>query len=295
MGEAMTPDEFAQKITGVTLSTLDAVSRQRLLDVFNELDGNGNGILERSEAVRAATGDVFTAQGWINGNVIATAHAADATNNTSITGNTILSAIQGLQATAAQQLTLLNAQLNAASQNVVTGQTFSGVNGTVFSSGATVNNNMLQALNKIVYNTKLIVDNTSYSASWGTGSTHSGHPDNTGIFAQGGIASPGMPIIYGEHHPQGPFFGTVGSQPIAITPAMPSFGGANDNGNAALLAEVKRLNDKIDRLERVVAGSGANVARAVIEGTDKVADKVDDQTGTLAAQERQSNRQRKVA
>jgi hypothetical protein len=111
-------------------------------------------------------------------------------------------------------------------------------------------------------------------------------------FAQGGIASPGMPIIFGEHNPRGPFLGTVGSSPVAITPGMPSFGGANDN---ALLAEVKRLNDKIDRLERVVAGSGANVARAVIDGTDKVADKVNDQTDTLAAQERQNNRQRKVA
>jgi hypothetical protein len=235
MGEAMTPDEFAQKITGVTLSTLDSVSRQRLLDVFNELDGNGNGILERSEAIRAASRDTSnnvndntSATWWMNGTVLGTTGAVQG-------GNTILSAIQGLQATAAQQLTLLNAQLNAASQNVVTGQTFTGVNGTVISNGATVNNNLLQAMNKAVYNLKLIVDNTSYIASWGVGSTHSGHPDNTGIFAQGGIASPGMPIIYGEHHPQGPFFGTVGSQPIAITPAMPSFGGANDNG--ALLAE----------------------------------------------------------
>jgi hypothetical protein len=104
---------------------------------------------------------------------------------------------------------------------------------------------MLQALNKIVYNTKLIVDNTSYVASWGTGSTHSGHADNTGIFAQGGIASPGMPIIYGEHHPQGPFFGRVGAQPIAITPAMPSFGGANDNSEMrALRQEVKELRKR---------------------------------------------------
>jgi hypothetical protein len=34
--------------------------------------------------------------------------------------------MQGLQSTANQQLSLLNAQLNAASQNVVTGQTFHG-------------------------------------------------------------------------------------------------------------------------------------------------------------------------
>jgi hypothetical protein len=295
MGEAMTPDEFAQKITGVTLSTLDSVSRQRLLDVFNELDGNGNGILERSEAVRATTADVYTAQNWINGNVIATAHAANDTNNTSIAGNTILSAIQGLQGTANQQLTLLNAQLNAASQNVVTGQTFTGVNGTVISSGQTVNNNMLQALNKIVYNTKLIVDNTSYSASWNATPTHSGHPDNTGIFAQGGIASPGMPIIYGEHHPQGPFFGTVGSQPIAITPAMPSFGGANDNGNAALLAEVRALRAEVASFRKENGINTINAAGNVCVEVKATTGAVKAQTDTLAAQERQSKRQRKVA
>jgi hypothetical protein len=226
-------------------------------------------------------------QTWINGNVIATAHAANDTNNTVVAGNSILSAIQGLQATAAQQLTLLNAQLNAASQNVVTGQTFTGVNGTVISSGATVNNNMLQALNKIVYNTKLIVDNTSYSASWGTGSTHSGHPDNVGIFAQGGTIPPYGVGLVSEH--LNPTFLRAGPEPIHVFPGAPS------NDNSATVAELRRLNEKFDRLERVVAGSGANVARAVIEGTDKVADKVDDQTDILAAQERQSSRQRKVA
>jgi hypothetical protein len=84
-----------------------------------------------------------------------------------------------------------------------------------------------------------------------------------------------MPIIFGEHNPRGPFLGTVGSSPIAITPGMPSFGGANDNG--ALLAEVKRLNDKIERLETDCRRQrGERRSELSIEGSDKVADTVDD-------------------
>jgi hypothetical protein len=171
MGEAMTPDEFAQKITGVTLSTLDSVSRQRLLDVFNELDGNGNGILEKSRPSGRHTQGVNTTRHGADNNLLSGTPTPRCNS-----GNTILSGDPGdCKLRQQQQLQLLNAQLNAASQNVVTGQTFTGVNGTVISS-QTVNNNMLQALNKIVYNTKLIVDNTSYVRHGASAPTHSGHP-----------------------------------------------------------------------------------------------------------------------
>jgi hypothetical protein len=289
MGEAMTQDEFALKLTGMTLNTLDSVSRARLLDVFNELDGNGNGILERSEAVRAATQGVqATTQATANNLNISTPGSIAAEEQWHSQQNGLM---QGLQSTANQQLSLLNAQLNAASQNVVTGQTFTGVNGTVINSGQTVNNNMLQALNKIVFNTKLIVDNTSYVASWGTGSTHSGHADNTGIFAQGGIASPGMPIIYGEHHPQGPFFGRVGAQPIAITPAMPSFGGANDNSEMrALRQQVKELTEQVAAFRKENGVNTMNAARHVGEKVEENTEAVSDGMGKVAFETRQAAR-----
>jgi hypothetical protein len=114
-------------------------------------------------------------------------------------------------------------------------------------------------------------------------------------FAHGGIAQPGQSIIYGEHHPQGPFFGRVGAEPIAITPAMPSFRGGGANDNSELLAEVKRLNGKIEHLEAVIAGSDA-MTRKVIEGNgDKVKGAVESQTDKRNAQARQSDRVRKTA
>jgi len=86
-----------------------------------------------------------------------------------------------------------------------------------------------------------------------------------------------------------------GNRPITV--AAPVFRGGNDNGrsDAALLARIDKLTAQVEVLQKVVAGSGANIARAVVEGTDKVAGRVDDQTDALAAQERQSNRQRKVS
>lgn len=163
------------------------------------------------------------------------------------TGNAILAALQGLQTTASSQLTILNSNFGQAS---TTGS----------SPGVPDANNLtgsaIDALRKIVYNTGIIANNTHGSANKGTGT-----------FAQGGTLAPFGIGIFGEHHPQGPFIARAGSQPIPITPSMPSFaGGANDN--SAVVAVVKQLIARIGQLE-------ARLVQAEVAGAEHVAAKVD--------------------
>lgn len=90
-------------------------------------------------------------------------------------------------------------------------------------------------------------------------------------FAEGGLAPANSMFMYGEHHPQGPFFGRTGSQPIAITPNMPVMGMAsNDNGAvvARIAALERALTAALDRLALVTAAGAEHVR----EGVDDVVD-----------------------
>jgi hypothetical protein len=82
-------------------------------------------------------------------------------------------------------------------------------------------------------------------------------------------------------------------RPLNVVAPVFRGGGGGDNGsNAALLAEVKRLNEKIDRLEKVVAGSAARGAQATVETGERIIGATDRQTEALASVERQKLRAR---
>jgi hypothetical protein len=189
------------------------------------------------------------------------------------TANSILSALQGLQNTSTAQLQIL-----AASNTATAFGTRDKPAGTPFENAPTVNvqNSMLSALNKIAFNTYAISFNTAQIVAAQAGSA----PWKIGNFATGGIAQPGQSIIYGEHHPQGPFFGRVGSQPIAITPAMPSLpGAANDNG-WQIVAELRRNHDA---LVRVLSAVGAAIVNAETKSGKEVADALVGALGSYTA------------
>jgi hypothetical protein len=104
-------------------------------------------------------------------------------------------------------------------------------------------------------------------------------------FAGGGIAQPGMPIIYGEHHPQGPFSGIVGSQPVAITPNMPGF--SNDNSGViselrAVKAELAALRKENARLMEGQARAGREDAGEIVGAVHSAGDKTE-RAGRMAA------------
>jgi hypothetical protein len=253
----------------LTAAALAKEDKGNLLKVFNELDGNGNGILEKSEAIKSAT------QG--------TASNTDATATNTGGGPPLGHETQWHSQEFGTMTSLLDTSktlLQTIQNQLVTSSINGGLLGLGGANSAVPNNNnLLTALNKIVYNTAQTAIATSFIAGATTG--------HTAAYAAGGtIPAFGLGLV-SEH--LNPTFLRAGPEPIHVFPGTPS------NDNSALLAEVKRLNDKIDRLERVVAGSGANIARAVVESGAHVADTVETQTDTLAAQERQSSRQRKVA
>lgn len=179
--------------------------------------------------------------------------------NQLVSSNSILSAIQGLQSTANSTLGVL--------QNAFVAAPLQGLAGT-FNVATSNGDAVITALRKIVYNTGAIAINT-YTSSLAQGGFRA-----YGTFAEGGIAHPGQSIIYGEHHPQGPFFGTVGPNPIAVTPGMPTF--ANDNGEMraireVLLAMAAALRDLGDDVRR----TGVAGATHVREGIDQIVEQLE--------------------
>jgi hypothetical protein len=289
MGQSMTFAQFVQGITGNTLSTIDAPSGIRLQNVFNELDGNGNGILEKSEAIKAAT------QGTAAREVNVEQYTFDTRQNVSA-GNTVLSAIQGLQGTAAQQLQLLNQQLSGSATVVVTPVTTVGNQGKVTvtnnytgqSSAPTsdVANNMLTALNKIVINTWATATNT-HSLMLPSGGLFDPPLSKFGVYAQGGTIPPFGLGLVSEH--LNPTFMRAGPEPIHVFPGAPS------NDNSALLAEVRALRAEVASFRKENGINTMNAAGNVCVEVKATTGAVKAQTDTLAAQERQTERKRKVA
>jgi hypothetical protein len=163
------------------------------------------------------------------------------------TGNSIASAIQGLQSTASQQLTLLNNNLTITGGSVTAfGQ--SAVGPAAPANATTANNNMLTALNKIVVNTGATAFNTAvYNVTQGWSRL-------LPVFEKGGILGAGQIGIMGEHHPQGPFVIKAGSSPIPIWPSMPA------NDNSSLVAVINRQTQIIaELLQRIVMLEQRNI------------------------------------
>lgn len=160
------------------------------------------------------------------------------------TSNGILSAIQSLQNTASAQLTLLNNNLTLSGAAISASALHAAVGVAPPASVITSNNNLLTALNKIVINT--------YATAFNTEALNSANSFSYagGTFAQGGTLGAGQFGIMGEHHPQGPFIIRAGSQPVPITPALPSFA-ANDN--SGMVAAIARLEARVAALQQELA------------------------------------------
>jgi hypothetical protein len=247
---------------GAVRDKLGVGSASNLIDIFNKIAGS-DGLISKSEAIRVATQGTQSA-------------AAGTQDNTSTTANrlNINGPSDGLgheaQWHSQQNGILIGIQQTLKDAFVAGALTFSV--GAVASVPADHNNDpVITALRKIVYNTGITAANV-YSL---------GGKFGWPAFAQGGIASPGMSIIYGEHHPQGPFFGTVGSSPIAITPGMPRandnlLSGATDNSEMrALREQVERLTDLVDALRRENNTGNEGIARAHRDDAQMLAGVVD--------------------
>lgn len=270
-----------------------SLEQGNVLNVFRELDGNGNGIIEKSEAIRVAAGNAalntLNTRGSVDalGNPLALTQTNTANTRGSVdAGNTVLGAIKLLQGTATDQLVLLqNALTPTASAN------FSVSGG----SGQTAANKMVDALNKIVVNTYMISLNTNAVRPAGVGT------GGIGIFAQGGwitggipgrdsvpLASGnalGMPGEFVVRHDIAqmnrswlPDFNATGRLPFndnrPFNVAAPAFRGSAGNSNAELVAEVRALRKEVEQLRKENNGGNVAIANQV---TRAIRDTSDDQ------------------
>jgi hypothetical protein len=200
------------QIKGLGLS----LEQGNVLNVFKELDGNGNGILERSELIRAASqatatnadstrisvdanSGVLRKSSTDNnsllysavGNTDSTRVSVDANSNLTRSGNTLLDAIRALQGTATSQLQLLNAGINPSANAVIITyiKENAGTTGAVTDHIA-FGDQMLTALYKIVINTWAIAGNTRALYAGTAGGTA-----RDGTFALGGWIRGGTPGV----------------------------------------------------------------------------------------------------
>jgi hypothetical protein len=221
-------------------------------------------------------------------------NASAAGTKTSVNaGNTTLAAIQSLQSTATTQLTLLTNALTPAS----TAFSLSVPAGTPIGSGGsvsgtiTIQNQMVNALNKIVVNTFATARNTQVTA----GAVNSGASSLTvaGVYAGGGWITGGVPgrdsvsLASGGLGMPGEFvvrhdiaqmnsswlpgFNATGRLPVA-----PSFRASNDNSSAALLAEVRALREEVAKLRQENNKGNVGISAAIGQHAAFTGDKLDD-------------------
>jgi hypothetical protein len=222
-------------------------------------------------------------------------------------GNTTLSAIQSLQSTATTQLTLLQQALTPASISVgitVPGGTKVGGSATV-SGTVQIQNQMVNALNKIVINTFATANNTMVTAGavksdasaftvsgvfagggWITG----GIPGRDSVpLASGGLGMPGEFVVRHDIAQMNrswlPDFNATGRLPAAPI-VRPSFRPAgNDNSSAALLAEVRSLREELSRLRQENNKGNVGIASAVGQHAQFTGEKLD---GVVKATDKQT-------
>jgi hypothetical protein len=242
--------------------------------LFNQIDPTGKlaSMIALTDKVREYTIGNYDITGQTYTAIDGTKRSVDGTKSSIDSGNVVLNAIKGLQDTANAQLILMTAAFDVTNGRLGSTQNVYGnsanVSQATSTTGAVVQNQMVQALNKIVWNTFVIANNTSLSVpqSGGSGPGHL-----FGTYATGGvIPAHGLGLV-SEH--LNPTFVRAGSEPITVSPfpAQPSFRGSNDNGRSdpALLAEIRELNKKIERLEKTVATGSNGIIQTTYEAGEK--------------------------
>jgi hypothetical protein len=310
-------------LTGVILPAVNAGNAANvaaaLQSYFNQIDPSGKlsdifSVGNSANAYARNTSD-FTRLG--NSNTENIAVNMGGTKVATLEGNVTLDAIRALQNTATSQLLLLTSALAPTSNAVTINYTTANAQTSLPTKDhTTFTDQMLTALYKIVVNTWATAGNTAYI---------SGAIGRDGTRAYGGLVTgPGtatsdsitMGLSNREYVIQNAsvekfgvgFFdqlnagimprsiGNDNFRPINV--AAPVFrGGGNGDG-----AELRAIREELRAVRAELAAfrqeNGVNTMRAarlVGDKVDDAKDTVKTQTGTLAAQERQSNRERKVA
>jgi hypothetical protein len=167
-------------LTEMQTALAGMASNSALVNMFTRLDTDNSGSISRLELIKAATQSTQTSTANTDANTGSTAGStsttafntlnatdlATGTNNLLEAQRQLLVAIQGLQNTATDQLSLIRVALNTTgvSVNVVLPSAApSGIPG--LAPGTTnvpIQNQMVAALNKIVWNTFVIANNTNY-------------------------------------------------------------------------------------------------------------------------------------
>lgn len=274
-----------------------------LHDMFTRLDTDNSGSLDKLELIRTATGATKTSNDQINAQVTAAAHldidikaATEAVKAFGAAG--VLDAIKGLNTTASDQLVLLTSQLTAGDVTTSTGGFhWDAATHTLSTNSVVIQNNMLSALNKIVWNTNATAQNTKYALS--SGVTNFGL---FGTYASGGwVGGVGtgtsdsnlIRASRGEYIVQESAASRWGPQLEAINAGrFPFF--ANDNSSVA--AEIAALRAEVAALRREQSVGLARSAQASLDAGGMVADEMGRQTNALVTEERQSrNKPRQAA
>jgi hypothetical protein len=292
-----------------------AATAAALTALFNQIDPSGrlSAIYSATANVSDATAAVYGQVQYSNQRIGPTDQILSSTKGAIDGSNTLLDAIKTLQSTATTQLTLLQTALNPSTPGLttITGYSSPHEGSTTQPYNFTINNQMALALNKIVWNTFATANNTRQLVDNGN--------DVKGTYASGGlITGPGsgtsdsiramlsnreyvMPAARVDQFGVGFFdqlragimprsIGNDNSRPVSIAAPLPSFRGGNGESNAALLSEMREMNKKIERLEKIIAGSAARGAQATVETGEKIVEATDRQTETLATVGRQQIR-----
>lgn len=245
---------------GDVRTSIDAINTGNILKIFQELDGNGNGILEKSEVIKnASVGTDDKAQ-----------ISVDQTHNAIVlqdTANTLTTTANGLVAASNGFLTAINTFADRIIRAI-------NSQGQLQQDIGNQQNSQLAIL--LHWQPKLVYGGKGELAATGA--------DNYASIPYQAHASGGVIPAHGlglvsEH--LNPTWVRAGNEPITVSPfpAPQSFRGSNDNGgNAALIAEVRELRNEVVRLQKIVmAGDNMN-AQATVQSGGAVVDAVE--TGT---------------
>jgi hypothetical protein len=255
-----------------------------LATYFNQIDPSGK-LLDIAARTLTAANNSNSLPG-VATNTANTKAAVDSNNAKTDTSNTTLDAIKGLQATASQNLVLMQAALAPGNTAVsIAARNASGV--LTGGPSQTVSNLMVEALNKIVVNTYMTALNTNLIPHQegggigvlatgglvtgpGTGTSDSIHKmlSNREFVIQNAAVEK-FGVGFFEQLNAGIMPRAIGNdnlRPINVAPVIRGGG-----GNADLIAAIARLEARLDRIE----GNTGRTVNAVVGGSNLVAKTVD--------------------
>lgn len=280
-------------------------SDAELATLFQTLDTDNSGSISRLDLIRQSSADGAAATVEGNETLVLLNTVLDAINvsteqsaalqstlNTLTAAQTdVLNSMDAANRIAASQLELLNGQLLGGEFNItysVTGWAAGGyLSQNTFT--ATINNNMITALNKIVFNTKAIADNTR--ERWASLSSPGGWVVSThgqlGVLASGGWITGGIPgrdsvmLASGRHigmpgeyvvrkdvaQANASWIGEFNKSGRIPVPSI-SLGAVNDN--SGLLEELRALRTEVSALRRDNNRVTVAAAEHVRDGVDQV-------------------------